>query len=244
MPSYRKGDRTEKRKKPKVIRRVRKFVGNQHTSKPSTSFTTTSASQLSTNADFNVNCESGFSYCILAFSIVFSALASMLKCKSCDKDVTFTKTAIRGLGFKINIACDCGNRGINSSKLIKTGYEINRRIVFVMRLLGVGRNSLDLFCSLMDMTSSFSKTTYYRLLEYVKIATKTVADVCLKKVGAEEKQKNEERNLPSDELSVSGDGTWSKRGFSSLIGVATVIGKYSGKVYIISFLQKRVKLVK
>lgn len=36
--------------------------------------------------------------------------------------------------------------------------------------------------------------------------------------------------MPEDELVVSGDGTWLKRGFSSTIGVCSVIGKYTGKV--------------
>lgn len=31
-------------------------------------------------------------------------------------------------------------------------------------------------------------------------------------------------------VTVSGDGTWRKRGFSSLFGVATVIGNLTGKV--------------
>lgn len=31
-------------------------------------------------------------------------------------------------------------------------------------------------------------------------------------------------------MTVSGDGTWKKRGFSSLFGVATFVGKYSKKV--------------
>ena len=46
-----------------------------------------------------------------------------------------------------------------------------------------------------------------------------------------------ENNLPENELVVSGDGTWLKRGFSSSIGVCTVIGKYTGKVldYFVSF---------
>lgn len=154
----------------------------------------------------------------------------MLKCKTCDKEVKFSKTAVRGVGFKINIQCECGDRTINSCDFIDKGYEINRRLVFVMRLLGVGINGLDLFCSLMDMTSNFSVTTYYRLLENVKIASKTVSDICIKKAGVEEKQMTKNHNLPEDELAISGDGTWSKRGFSSLIGVSTIIGKYSGKI--------------
>lgn len=65
----------------------------------------------------------------------------MLKTKICDN-----KIEIRGLGFKINITCDCGDRLINFSNYINTGFEINRRIVFVIRLVGMGRNTLEVFC--------------------------------------------------------------------------------------------------
>ena len=50
-------------------------------------------------------CDDTFNYCILAFPLVFSALATILKCKTCDTDVKFTKTGIRDLAFKINVEC-------------------------------------------------------------------------------------------------------------------------------------------
>lgn len=47
--------------------------------------------------------------------------------------------------------------------------------------------------------------------------------------GEEEKKKNEEARNLSIHL-TSGDGTWKKRGFSSLFRVSTLVGKYSKKV--------------
>ncbi|EFN65805.1 hypothetical protein EAG_00123, partial [Camponotus floridanus] len=46
----------------------------------------------------------------------------------------------------------------------------------------------------------------------------------------EEKELNKDAGEPEDEFTVSGDGTWKKRGFSSLFGVSTLIAKYTGKV--------------
>ena len=226
---YGKGSRAARSKSKKTLRRSHEFSGNQHTSEHSTEYTSASAKKLSTS-DFDVKLDEGHSYSILSFSLVFSALASILQCKTCGKDVKFTKTGIRGLGFKINIECECGDQQINSCNVINKSFEINRRIVFVMRLLGIGRNGLDLFCALMDLTASFTKSTYYSLLENVEIAAKSIGEICLKKAGEEEKRKNKEAGLLEDELVVSGDGTWSKRGYSSLLGVSTVIGKYSGKI--------------
>ena len=39
-----------------------------------------------------------------------------------------------------------------------------------------------------------------------------------------------EKTEDTDELTVSGDGTWKKRGFSSLFGVTSLIGHFTGKV--------------
>lgn len=36
--------------------------------------------------------------------------------------------------------------------------------------------------------------------------------------------------MPCNNLKVSGDGSWKKRGFTSLFGVTTLIAYYSGKV--------------
>ena len=46
----------------------------------------------------------------------------------------FDEFAACGLGFKLDIKCSCGTRDLNSGPLINTGFEINRRIVVVMRL--------------------------------------------------------------------------------------------------------------
>ena len=42
--------------------------------------------------------------------------------------------------------------------------------------------------------------------------------------------KNEEARYLSAHLTVSGDGTWKKRGFSSLFGISTLVGMYSKRV--------------
>lgn len=229
MGPYRKGSKNTKPKKPKKKPKARNFKGNQHTTEKNTCFTSSSAQKLSTQEDFDVKCDEGFNFVIIAFSFVFSKLAELLCCKTCHQDISFAKTGIRGLGFKIVITCGCGDRYIHSCQLVNKSYEINRRIVFVMRIIGVGFRGLFTFCSLMDMTS-MSKTLYHDILNNVAIATHSVANTCLKKAGSQEKEQNKERGLPEDEFVVSGDGTWCKRGFSSLIGVTTVVGKYTRKV--------------
>ena len=99
-----------------------------------------------------------------------------------------------------------------------------------MRLLGVGREGLNLFCGLMDIGQGIASNTYYACLENIYDAASAVYNIILEKAVAEEKQVNEEAGHIAMNLTLSGDGTWKKRGFSSLFGVSTLIGKYSKKV--------------
>jgi len=102
-----------------------------------------------------------------------------------------------------------------------------------MRVLGLGLAGCEKFCGLMDLTSSFlSKSTYS---EYVKKMCSNIQNVTQSFFSSaikEEKEATCKQNNVEDtsELTVSGDGTWEKRGFSSLYGVTSLIGYYTGKV--------------
>ncbi|KAJ8953477.1 hypothetical protein NQ318_023598 [Aromia moschata] len=63
-------------------------------------------------------------------------------------------------------------------------------------------------------------------------ATDIARDRLLHKSVEEENQKTLEANNSDelDGLTVSGDGSWRKRGFNSLYGVSAIIGHYSGQV--------------
>ncbi|KAG5880222.1 hypothetical protein JTB14_014727 [Gonioctena quinquepunctata] len=75
-----------------------------------------------------------------------------------------------------------------------------------MRLLGVGFYGLLNFCGLMDISATaLSITGYYKCIEQVYIALKAVSEIVLKKAAKEEQEKNKERGLPEDRLTVSGD---------------------------------------
>lgn len=209
----------------------RKFAGNRHTFEQDKSFTSASATKLRQNKNFEVNVEQTVLYCILNFVSVFSTISSAVICKECKSTVTFHQRDIRGLGFKISMACKCEKeKEIDSCPKIGKAYEINRRLVFVMRLLGVGYEGYRIFCGLMDMGQGFALNTYYSILENIHSASSAVFDTVLSIAVNEEKEILQEQGKAENEFTVSGDGTWKKRGFSSLFGVSTLIAKYTGKV--------------
>lgn len=104
---------------------------------------------------------------IIEFISVFSAISDMSVCKKCKRQQTFGETGNRGLGFKISVKCLCGTYLIDSGPFIRNAYEINRRIAFVMRLLGVAREGINLFCGFVDLGAGLSSRVYDSIIKYV-----------------------------------------------------------------------------
>lgn len=173
---------------------------------------------------------------IIDFLLVFSTISTLVKCAVCDSTVSFQCCGKIGLGFKIKIKCEkCKEpRYVPSSERVDNHmYEVNYRFAFVMRVLGLGLAGCDKFCGLMDLSSNFvSKSVYNNYLNKMCSSVTNAAKRFFVSAIEEEKAAMcREKNIESSsELTVSGDGTWKKRGFSSLYGVASLIGYYTGKV--------------
>ncbi|CAD6216153.1 GSCOCG00004372001-RA-CDS, partial [Cotesia congregata] len=99
-----------------------------------------------------------------------------------------------------------------------------------MRLLGVAREGINLFCNMMDICNGLSESTYNAIVLLLHTTTQSLFKASCVKAIDEEKSENEKHERPILNLKVSGDGTWKKRGFKSMYGVTTLIGYYSGKV--------------
>lgn len=209
----------------------RHWLSSQHPQEAATTFASTSAKKLETSNDEEIPMTPGHRYRIIEFLSVFTAISQLVICRKCQGEVQFCEDTQRGLGFKISVQCNCKTEYINSGPLIDNkSYDINLRIVFVMRLLGISRHGINLFCGLMDISQGLSNTLYYAALETIHGGAKAVYNILTRKAAEEEKTLNSEHGEPRSDISVSGDGTWKKRGFTSLFGITTLIGKYSGKV--------------
>lgn len=131
----RKGSRIVSGRVAKPRRRTRLL--NPHEIKAAS--TSASAKKLKNNDIDEIRISAAHGYRIINFLSMFSTLSHFIKCKACKGHITFAESSTRGLGFKLVIMCkNCEPRNINSCPLIKNAYEINRRIVIAMRLLGVG----------------------------------------------------------------------------------------------------------
>ncbi|XP_029177754.1 uncharacterized protein LOC114945652 [Nylanderia fulva] len=171
-----------------------------------------------------------FGYRLLNFIAVFTALSESVVCKTCHSKVTFSESSKRGLGFKIVLSCEnCDDIFIPNCPFIDNAFEINRRMIFAMRLLGIGLHGIEKFCAFMDLPRPIFHSFYDKLTRTILHATETVAKKSMLMAAQEEKALSLEKGQ-TDGLTVSGDGSWRKRGFSSLFGLVTLIGWFSGKV--------------
>lgn len=82
--------------------------------------------------------------CILNFFFLFCRPSAMTA-KCVKINICFNATSNRELGFKLVVKRSYGVQYINSCSFIDKAYKINCWIVFVMRLLKVGKEGINLF---------------------------------------------------------------------------------------------------
>lgn len=172
-------------------------------------------------------------YRILNFISVFAAISNFVKCKVCNGDVKFQTASARGLGFKIVLICNtCAPTSIPSCSSVEHSYEINRRFIFTMRVLGHGLKDCQKFCGLMDMPEFFTRSTYDIIISNILNCVKEVSNIFFKNAVNEEKaETSKKKNIEgTNDLTVSVNDTWKKCGVASLNGVSSIIGYYTGKV--------------
>ncbi|CAB3232299.1 unnamed protein product [Arctia plantaginis] len=214
-------------------RNKRKNVFNPKTVECDESSFSASAKKFKAQDEIYVTCDTSVEYRILNFITVFTAISEYVLCKTCREPLKFETASERGLGFKIVILCDkFSPRSANSCNFVKHSYEINRRFIFVMRTLGLGLKGATQFCGLMDMPAFLLQTSYDMIVKNIHECVSVVTDKLLKKACVEEMNATSEQqgDEHKSDLTVSGDGTWKKRGFTSLFGVTSLIGYYSGKI--------------
>lgn len=151
----------------------------------------------------------------------------------CGGDVKFQTESTRGLGFKIVIICDeCRPTDVSSCPKIGLSYEINRRFSFAMHCLGQGASAEKKFCGLMDLPPPVAQKSYQEIQNNIHTASKAIAELHMKDAVQKEQLRTslEQEVENATDLSVSGDGTWHRRGFSSLYGVCSLIGVHSKKI--------------
>ena len=112
----------------------------------------------------------------------------------------------------------------------KKGYEVNRRMTYTMRSLGVGYTGLEKFCTFMDMPQPMTRNNFDKINKLCKTAAKEVAMDTMIDAANEIREKSGASDDQIVDTGVSVDGSWQKRGYASRNGVVTAMSIETGKV--------------
>ena len=140
----------------------------------------------------------------------------------------------KGLSACLFIKCDKCNyrKEFYTSSRVKGGkssFDINRRTVYTMRTLGHGHAGIENFCTLMNMPKPMTQNNYDKLVLAISAATKEIAEQTMLDAANDLREHNGALETDIVDIDASSDGSWQRKGFSSLNGVVTVISVETGK---------------
>ena len=229
-------------------RKRRGFYGRRHTESPQTP-TNASARKLGMAGTHHViplwqasGGPLGGSR-IIDMHCLSTAIASAHICPGGGLRLGEDLTARRGLASLLHLTCTkCGYKTTFSTSKQCTqmgqSFEVNRRSVFASSETGGSHAVLDHFCELMDLPPPISGSNYQEhlsgiqealeaeMIEAFKEAATNYRQFCMKK-GSVLASSDDEAIFNA---TVSIDGTWVKRGFTSLVGAVIVILMETGQV--------------
>lgn len=175
---------------------------------------------------------------------VLAAVFELMPCPCNDcgefsltlSEVSFMR---KGCSSCLRLFCaSCGwKHSFYTSKKIKKHFEVNRRLVYGMRSIGQGASSAKRFCGVMNMPPPPKPNAYQRHNKALMKAAKKVADDTMLSAAKEIHQVSHDANEITS-CGVSCDGTWQRRGHSSMNGCVTVLSMETGKCLDVAVLSK------
>ena len=170
--------------------------------------------------------------------------AAAVPCQFCEEgNLSLVEVSRYGLATECALRCNaCASSESSPLSLKKTGqkwYEINRRSVLAMRLVGQGRESLKKVCATLDLPPPLAKKSFDFHRSALRQSTETLAQESMSRWSADllSLRTSSHAVNPADVV-VSTDGTWMRRGYSSLYGVQTVISLETKKILDVEILSK------
>ena len=145
----------------------------------------------------------------------------------------------KGLASNLVLACECGyEKDFYTSQTVdncsfKQGmkpFEVNIRAVYGLRTIGADHASLEKICGFLNMPKPITPKNFTNISNNLRDAAKVVAKCSMSTAVNELRASQNLHETDSVDIGVSVDGTWQRRGFTSLNGVVVVISIDSGKI--------------
>ena len=161
-----------------------------------------------------------------------AAVIHMLGCPFCKKTSIILQEDYekkKGLASLLTVKCTAFDfcNYFYTSRSYDSTFDINTKAAYSMRAIGQLYSGLETFTSLMNLPKPVTADNYYKIINRLVKTTKAVADITMQ--DAREELRADSSSNAIKDVEVSSDGTWQRRGYSSLNGVVTVISKKNGK---------------
>ncbi|GFX66216.1 uncharacterized protein TNCV_341911 [Trichonephila clavipes] len=167
---------------------------------------------------------------IVELGLLSSLMKNLLCCKYCCSsekiELREDLKSRRGLAVSLEIIChNCGeSTSTMSSKISNKCYDVNLRLTYGMRAIGKGGAAARIFCGLMNLPPPPAKFERHNSL-FLNVL-KTISEDSMNAAVHEAVIANDNNS----NIAVAVDGTWHKRGYSSLNGVVCATSVENGKV--------------
>ena len=163
---------------------------------------------------------------------ILSEILACLACPECKHvGIELLHEKRFGLATKCKMLCgNCTYEKIfwSSQKAERCrAFDINQRTIYAMRSIGVGLAGTKTVLSLMNLPP-VKCAAYNKLQKKIHLSVKEVATEVMQ--GAVEEIREGASDDEITDVSISCDGTWQKRGFTSLNGAVIIMSTDTGKV--------------
>jgi hypothetical protein len=187
------------------------------------------------------NDELKFGNVIVDLELLSKMIKQFVRCSNCDSENCIELfencKKRRGLATSIGARCvECqSSSSTMTSKVTRDKlYELNVRYVYGLRSIGKGNAAGKTLSAVMNLPQPPT-----RFGTYTKTIGRNIEQVCESSMRHAVQGAIEENvNIDKKDLSVALDGTWQKRGHTSLNGVVTATSVDTGKVIDIECLSK------
>lgn len=187
---------------------------------------------------------------MLLDKIHFIQLLSLFPCPAClSKTVVVNEAVVKGYANIFQISCSTCDHKIKfetSGRISKHDssrppYDVNRRIVHAFICMGKGHKGLDVFSLFLNMPLMNNEAYNLHCRNISRITVKNV-ETSLQQARTEVRKAytvlDDTDNSKLIELTVSYDGSWQKRGFTSKYGIGCCIEVVTGLVVGFEILSK------
>ena len=167
---------------------------------------------------------------------ILSAVGCCPLCKSTQLKFSNNISMKKGLANYIEItctSCDYFYSTYSSNRIDKpkqsgpNPFDVNARSIIACRVIGKGHTAMETFFGYMNCTSPMAYCSFTAMNHEIASCYANVASESTHQAVREIRSENGEDEIC--DIGVSCDGTWQKRGYSSLNGIVTVISIDTGK---------------